>query len=314
MKTQITDWLFLYNIISQIIENNLNVKVKIFYFTLEMSKEEKMLAAFSHILYVKEGVRIAPEDLSSVRADKILSQETLDIIEKYSDYFKKIEEIVEFVDDVRNPTGIYNFVRQYAKDTGKQYKKEVVWVDNETGEKSLKEIDDYYTPDDPEQYVFVIVDHISLISQEKESGRLLSLHESITKLSSNYLVRLRNKYGYIPVVIQQQAQSQESIENMKANRLRPTLDGLGDCKLTQRDANVVLGLFDPFRHEIATYKGYDIKQFRDRIRFLEILANRSGKAGVLCPLYFDGATNYFKELPHIDEHEELNKVYKFLKE
>ena len=50
-KTQIADWAFMLNPIQQIIDNGLNIKLKIFYFTLEMSKEQKMLSAFSHIIY-----------------------------------------------------------------------------------------------------------------------------------------------------------------------------------------------------------------------------------------------------------------------
>ena len=104
-KTQIADHLFLYNPIQQVIDNNLNVKLKIFYFTLEMSKEQKMLSAFSNILYVKEGIRIAPKDIKSTKADKVLSEENLQIIKKYEPYFNKIEEIVTFVDSVKNPYG-----------------------------------------------------------------------------------------------------------------------------------------------------------------------------------------------------------------
>jgi hypothetical protein len=158
-----------------------------------------------------------------------------------------------------------------------------------------------------------IIDHISLISTETIDGRKLNLHESIVKLSSDYLITLRNKYKYIPVVIQQQAASQESIDNAKANRLKPTMDGLGDCKLTQRDADVILGLFSPFRHEIPEYFGYDVKFFRDNIRFLEILGGREGGAGTVCPLYFDGAVNYFKELPEPKNTPSLATVYKFIK-
>lgn len=313
-KTQIADFLFLYNVVKQVIDNNIQISVKIFYFSLEMSKEEKMLAAFSHILYVKEGITVAPQDLSSTKADRILSEDVLNTIAKYKKYFEKIEEIVEFIDDVRNPTGIYNMVKTYAYENGVQYKKKVEFINNKTKEvEEIKEIDDYYQPNDPEEYVFVIIDHISLISQEKEGNTLLSKHESIVKLSSNYLVKLRNKFNYIPVVIQQQAQAQESVENLKAGRLKPSLDGLGDCKLTQRDANVVLGLFDPFRHQLATYEGYNIKLFKHRIRFMEILANRNGRAAVTCPMYFDGATNFFRELPNSQtETQELYKVYKFL--
>ena len=104
-KTQITDYICLYNTIKQIIDENLDIKLKIFYFTLEMSKEEKMLAAFANILYIKEGIRISPTDLKSTNKNKILSQDIIEILKKYEPYFKKMQEIVEFIDDVRNPTG-----------------------------------------------------------------------------------------------------------------------------------------------------------------------------------------------------------------
>jgi len=306
-KTQITDWLFLYNPIQQIIDNGLNIRLKVFYFSLEMSKEEKMLACFANILYVKEGLRISPTDLKSTRADNVLSEEVLQIIQKYKPYFNKIEEVVEFVDDIRHGFGIYNLVREYALANGKVHYRDIE-IDNK-----ITKVEDYYEPNDPDEYVMIIIDHISLISPEKRNGQQLTLHESISALSSDYLIKLRNRFNYIPVVIQQQSSAQEGIENKKANKLRPTMDGLGDNKLTGRDANVMLGLFSPFRHEIPEYYGYDITKFKDNIRFLEIMGSRDGGAGTICPLYFDGATNYFKELPKSEDLEEMKKVYDFLK-
>lgn len=295
----------MYNPIQQIIDNNLNIKLKIFYFSLEMTKEEKMLSAFANILYVKEGIRLSPTDLKSTKADKILPEHILEVIEKYKPYFEKIEEIVEFIDDIRNPYGIYSVVRDYALNNGVIHKRKI-----ETSEGQYIEVEDYYEPNNPEEYVMVMVDHIGLISSEKnyETKIPMSLHESIGKLSSDYLIKLRNRFGYIPVVIQQQASSQESIENKKANKLKPTLDGLGDNKMTQRDANVILGLFSPFRHEIPDYMGYDVRLFKDNIRFLEILGGREGGAGTICPLYFDGAVNYFKELPLPNNDLQMTKV------
>ena len=35
-KTQLADWLFLYNSIQQIIDKGLNIRLKVFYFTLEI--------------------------------------------------------------------------------------------------------------------------------------------------------------------------------------------------------------------------------------------------------------------------------------
>ena len=309
-KSQITDWLFLYNTIQQVIDKGLDIRLKIFYFTLEMTAEQKMLSAFSNILYIKEGVRIAPKDLRSNKEDKILSQTNLDLISKYESYFRKIEEIVEFIDDIRNPYGIYTTVRDYALANGKIHTRKI-----ETKPGIFIEVEDYYEANDPEEYVIIIVDHISLIQPEKnrDTGLPMTLHESIGKLSSDYLIKLRNRFKYIPVVVQQQAQAQESIENKKYNKLKPSLDGLGDNKMTQRDFDYILGLFSPFRHEIPEYMGYDITKFRDNIRFLEILGGREGGGGTICPLYFDGAVNFFKELPHSNNTEELNKVYQFMK-
>ena len=296
----------MYNTIQQVLENNLNIKLKVFYFTLEMTKEQKMLSAFANILYVKEGIRISPTDLKSTKADKILPDHILNVIKKYEEYFNKIEEIVEFIDDVRHPTGIYNIVKKYALANGKIHYREL----NIDGE--IIQVEDYYEANDPEEYVIVMIDHIGLISPEKRNGVQLNLHESITVLSSDYLIKLRNRFGYIPVVIQQQAQSQESVENKKHNKLKPSLDGLGDNKLTQRDADIILGLFSPFRHEIPDYMGYDVRFFKDNIRFLEILGGRDGGGGTTCPLYFDGAVNYFKELPLPNESSKMSQVHQII--
>lgn len=274
-----------------------------------MTAEQKMLASFSNILYLKEDIRIAPKDLRSTKTNKVLSQETLDIISKYEPYFKKIEEIVEFIDDIRNPYGIYTTVRDYALANGKIHTRKI-----DKGDGTFLEVEDYYEPNDPDEYVIIIIDHIGLIQPErnKDTNIPMTLHESIGKLSSDYLIKLRNRFKYIPVVVQQQAQSQESIENKKYNKLKPSLDGLGDNKMTQRDFDYIIGLFSPFRHEIPEYYGYDITKLKDNIRFLEILGGREGGGGTICPLYFDGAVNYFSELPLPEEKEKMKKVYNFI--
>ena len=46
---------------------------------------------------------------------------------------------------------------------------------------------------------------------------------------------------------------------------------------------------------------------------MEIIISRDGGAGTICPLYFDGATNFFSELPLPNDKEAINKVYEFMK-
>lgn len=304
-KTQITDFLSLYNTIEYVLNNpDKGIGLKIFYFSLEMPAEQKMLAFISHVLYRKEGIRVAPKDLRSIREGKILDDKIMKIILKYEDYFKKIEEILVIIDDVRHPFGIYNTVRTYFLENG-----EIIYKYIALGGKSEKlKVEDYYRPNKPDEYVFVIVDHIGLISPEKGE----TLHQSIGKLSATYLLNLRNRFKAIPVVVQQQSQSQESVENLKYNRLKPTLDGLGDNKLTQRDFDYIIGLFSPFRHEIPEYHKYNIKKFQDNIRFMEILGGREGGGNTTAALYFDGAVNYFEELPKFDDVYNLERYYNLL--
>ena len=306
-KTQLADALFVFNTVKQIIDDNLDIRLKIFYFSLELSKEEKMLSCFANILYIKEGLRIAPTDLKSTHAKKVLSSEVLEIISKYQKYFDKIEEIVEFIDDIRHSTGIYDLVRKYALANGTVYYRDIVIK----GE--ITKVEDRYEPNDPEEYVMIIIDHIGLIQPQKLNGTQLSLHESISLLSSDYLIKLRNRFNYIPVVVIQQAIAGENIEHKKAGALRPSVANLGDNKLIARDCNMMIGIFSPFKHEIPEYMGYDVTKFKDNIRFMEIIISRDGGAGTICPLYFDGAVTYFKELPRSDDKESMEKVYNFLK-
>lgn len=277
-----------------------------------MSKEQKLRQSISNRLYITSNgkTRIDPKTLRSVRNP--VEESVLKDVDSFEDYFDKFLDCVTFIDDIKNPYGIYKFMNDYAEKNGTVHTKTHKFVNNKTKETYTKEIHDYYEPDNPDEYVIIIVDHAALLHAEKG----MSLHESITKLSSDYFVTLRNKYNYIPVLIQQQASAQESVENMKANRLKPTLDGLGDNKLTQRDADVVLGLFSPYRHRIKTYPekdGYDIMFFKDNIRFLEVLASREGGGNSICPLYFDGAVNYFKELPKPNEESKLKNIQNFIK-
>jgi hypothetical protein len=76
--------------------------------------------------------------------------------------------------------------------------------------------------------------------------------------------------------------------------------------------NLAVGIFSPFKHDLKEYLGYDITKFRDNIRFAEVLINRGGSPGGICPLYFDGAVNYFQELPLPNDNVGLNRVYQLL--
>ena len=219
--------------------------------------------------------------------------------------------MVEYIDTDRNPTGINKKCRAYAEEHGHYNYKTVKNKNKLTGEEEEVKILDPtepYTPDDPEEYKIVIVDNASNISLEKG----LDKRESIDKLSKHGIT-LRNQMQFIFVLIQHQAQAQEGIENQKLNRLKPSSDGLADCKTTTRDANLVIGLYSPFKYGIPDFEGYDIRKFRNYIRFMEVIEDRDyGSAGNICPLFFNGAVSTFNELPLPTDSAGLESVYGYI--
>lgn len=307
-KSQITNFLFLYTPLLYAYNNPDKLRVKIFYFPLEETAEQITMRFMSFLLYTISNIRISPTDLQSTDAEKVLPQSVIDILEseKYQKILKFFNEQVIFLDS-RNPTGMYKDIVKYANETGTTHYKKVPIKNKASGLIEEKTVFDYYEPADPKEYVLCIVDHISLITEERD----MDLRRSINKLSE-YMIILRNKYHYIPVVIQQQSTETGNFEAVKASKIRPTQAGLADSKYTGKDASVMLGITSPHAHELPQYLGYDITAFKGNIRFLEIVLNRHGECNGVVGLYFDGATNYFKELPAYNNKTEIDKQLSFI--
>lgn len=229
-KTQITSFLFLYNSLLFAMNNPSKIRLKIFYFALEESPENIFLRYVSFLLNRLYMIRVSSTDLLSGNNKKPLSNEILEVIksDKLKPYLEFFEKTVEFPSS-RNPTGIRNDIKRFIEGEGKTYYKKAV-IRNENG--MLSEIDafDYYEPDDPYLYTLAIVDHLSLLNNEKG----LNNKQTFDKMSE-YFVELRNRYGITPVVIQQQSAEMESLNAFKEMKLRPTSSGLSDTKFTSRD-------------------------------------------------------------------------------
>ena len=250
-------------------------------------------------------IRISPLELGSIDKDNIVDPEILSLLNslEYRSILNFYEEHVHFISD-RNPTGIWKTVNKYAEEAGTIHRKKAIIENKETGVKQEKEVFDYYEPKDPDEYVEIIVDHASLLENE----RGMTDKEKIDKMSEYFMI-LRNKYGYIPVFIQQQNTETLGLDAFKANKIRPTKAGLADSKTPGNDCSVMLGITNPFSFELPDYQKYNIKFLRGYARFLEVVLNREGESNGILGLYFDGATNFFTSLPNYNDTAKLQKVY-----
>lgn len=319
-KSKFARYLFIHNPYEYIKNNpETDIKLTIKYFSLEESKEKIILAEISKYLFTRYGYNISVKQLQSRGRFNTISEEVLSKIKEAEKYVEEFLETVEIIDTIRNPTGIYKYMRDYALTIGNYYhhdgtpftSKEQLEVSEGTNE-TYKKIS-YYKKDHSKHYVIVLVDHISLL--HGESG--LTQWQTMSKYSSDYCLRMRDRFGFIPVNVQQQASDKERVEtNYKGetveSKLEPSLDGLGDNKTTQRDANVILGLFAPDRYGITSHNSYDINIFKDRYRQMSILKDRDGVANKKLPLFFNGAVDFFKELPRPEDAEGIRRVYEYI--
>jgi hypothetical protein len=305
-KTQFVSYTFLYRTIIYSYFSKAEVDFKIIYFNLEETKERIIQRFISWLLYrfSKGTIRVSPKELRSTVTP--VDEEILDRIRQFDiqDILQYFEEHVIFPTESPNPTGIYKFCKQYAEEHGKINTRKVK-IKDELGQYQEVDVFESYEQDNPNEYRMILVDTVNLIDTE----RGLTIKQSIDKLSEYEAKYLRNRYHYTIINIQQQAFESEGNEAFKLGRVRPSAAGLGDSKYTSRDANVVLGLFSPFRFGITEYFEYDITILRDRIRFLEVITNRDGEMGGILPLWFDGAVCDFKELPKPDDKAAMSKVY-----
>lgn len=309
-KTQMFSFLFLYTALEYAYKHPDKIRLKVFYYPLEEDEQSIVLRYMSYLLFTlsKKNIRISPADLESTNEEHVLSEEVLRLLEseEYQKRFKFFEKCVEFMEST-NPSGVWFDLNNYADTHGKSIYKEEEYQNRDTGEIKKRKKFDHYEPDDPDEYVMIVVDHVSLLSQERNK----TLRETINKLSE-YMVTLRNKFSYTPVIIQQQSTETADLEAFKANKIRPTTAGLSDSKYTARDCNTMLGIVNPFKFEIPTYLKYNVERFQDNIRFLEVVIQRGGMAKGICALFFDGATCFFNQLPEHNELGKINEYYEYL--
>lgn len=287
-KTQLADYLFVFEPIEWFIKNNpKDVKLKIFYFSLEMSKESKMLQAISYKLNKDFNISISPQFLKSTFSNYVLEEKILLTIQskEFQTWLKKYEEIVTYIDDIRSPSRIYNYIKNYAEKHGEYTYKE-------------KEIIDYYTPTHQNEYIIIVCDHLSLLSPDNGD----TLHQAMYKYSAYHCLEFRDRFKYIVVNVQQQsADSAKQQFDYRGNsiieKIRPSPDGLADCRLTSRDVNLMLSLFHPYSYNLTEYEGLDLNKIGRYHRELFVNLNRDGLSNAQLQLYFHGAVNEFMELP-----------------
>lgn len=288
-KTAFVDQCFILEPILHILNNpSEQLTIKIFYESLEIDIARKIAKWTSYILHTKEDITTSMRELLS-KGDNEIPEDVEKLLPEYQEIMDKIFSFVELSDQKINPTGIAKKVSKYMDDNGRT---EVVELLDNKGNKYKTDV---YVPNNPNEIVVLVVDHIGLL--RKEQG--FTKKENIDKLSE-YCVELRNKYGISPVLLSQFNRSLADIDRQRFKEVQPQLSDFKDSGNTQEDANVVLALFNPIRYNITTYAKYNIGVLNPRYRAVNLLKTRDGEDMMRFSLNFLGECGKFRHLPKPD--------------
>ena len=171
-KSKFAKQAYCYDAVDFVIKNpESGVKLKIFWFALEESKEAFMHSMMVMWLYREKGIYCPIKNLKSMNFsddnEDVIPQEYINMLEsdEAQRWAQKFLKYIEVIDDIRHPTGIYSHIKEFCEENGQWSMKEKEF--NIGKEIVVKEVHDRFIPNDPELYVLTVIDHISCVSTEK---------------------------------------------------------------------------------------------------------------------------------------------------
>lgn len=261
------------------------------FFSLEESKEEFIDNMVVMMLQIHHNITIDVLTLNSY-FEKPLTDNVLKKIEEVRVYIEEIMNHVTIIDDIKNPTGIYKYCQDFSEQIGVHH------YENVTIGKTIYNAHKSYVQHNPDLFINVVVDHISLLDEEYSSikKKTLDKKETMSLWNDDYCSKIANKWNWICLNVQQVAMNSDDVNHHKANKLEPELGDAGDNKTVLRTDKVVIAIFDPQRYGLKKYNGYDMNEYKDSFRAFKILKNRYGLANKVLCVKFEGASGRFTEL------------------
>lgn len=254
-------------------------------FSLEIAAEANMASAIARKAYIDYQKVIPVASIFGWGSNKLTEEQTR-IVNSYESYFDEFQRKCVIVDGEVSPTVFHDVLLEMARRNGR-FEREGRWV-WECGA---------YTPTNPNMYLIAIVDTVNLTEIEQGHSTVKSAIDKI----SRYSILFRNICKFLICVLQQINSELASTDRARYGILSPRLNDGEDSKRPSKDANIVLGLFEPLRHmkeDQTIFKGYDMNIMQSWLRTLHILKHREGVMNKYIPLKAYGAVSYYEQLPY----------------
>lgn len=278
-KSQLALYTYVYSAFKQYMLNK-QLDVHFLLFSFEMSAEVLLAKLLSLYIYDTYNEILPYSEILSL--GKICSDNHYQLIEQSKEWLQEFESKCEIVDKPVTAKGLYAICKEWSQKFG-TYKE-----GGSVGEYTKLD----YIPNNPEQYLIVVVDHIKLLQVSSGHTSKQEIDEAC-----DYLIHFRNKCSFTEVVVQQLNRNFKSMDRRNSVNSLLDLSDLSDSSGPSQAAETVIGIYHPFREKVPRCEGYDIRQLKDRVRIIQLLKNRFGLADKNIGSNFFGEIGLWRDLP-----------------
>jgi len=346
-KTSLADYIYILSTFRYLKKLEEDIHWEVLYYSLERKTMFKHAKWISWLIYKDHNILISADELLGWGKNP-LNEEGYKLLRSYDDEISELLEHVDIHDGKTKPKVIIDSVIRKARALGTLYYTNTLglYVDDnplpiktfrehgkvkhtKLGDKKyithshkgtdfvLFEDGHKYFLNNPKTFMFIVLDGINLLGKKDELDQL-----------STDLAGIRDIYGFSPVVVTQQNRAMGDVTRMKLHGkdLSPQIEDIFKSSQMGFDADLILGLFDPYRYKAydneGKYGGYIINPPTDtiqtqsmlspkgfsRFRSLHVLKNSFGPDGLRVGMKFLGESNHFDILPLPDDPK-MNTIY-----
>lgn len=294
-KSSATSFIAIYNAYKAYLESNKTLDVYWLIFSFEISGPSLFARLLSMHLFEEYGIIVPYKMILSL--DAILPQEIFDKIEESREWLEELEKRCILIDKPVTAKGMYGKCKMFAEQHG-------TFKTAKQGQYNGEEWESYeYIPNNPQQYLIVIIDHVKLFDTQPGHTSKQEIDEAC-----KYLIYFRDKFKFTIYIVQQLNRGfQDMARRMESGGAYADiqLNDFSDTGDTVNAANTVLAIFFPYREKCSKWKDYIVDPRRgglgDRLRTISVLKNRSGDADRYVGIGFYGEAHIWKELPKPSE-------------
>ncbi len=285
-----------------------DMKLSVISFLMERHMKSYTSRWISRWLFLDRGIHIHPKRILGKKDGERLTAAEYEMIKPY---YKKLDEwedndLLIAHEGSHNPTGISKYIEAFAKKHGTITKKDKT---DESMDNILKK--EVYEPNHPNHIVLVIADNASVLDEEGN----LTEGKLVNKFNKT-MAKARDIYNFSPVIVQHLNRKADDVQRQKAEDFAPKLGDFSDTSQTQKSADVVMALLNPFSYKAIMDKkydnGYDVMKFRDKrfrtyYRQLHLLKNNFDAENIQFPMAIHPTYGMLKILPRVTVENPVNE-------